>query len=217
MPKHSVKIPRTFHADEVEANRKGLREDYRVYHASRYAKVDEAKGDTAKFFSEICRLKPFTYQLELAELYKQNQFLAVRWPRQTGKSTSIGGLLLQDAYENADLNIGFIGPSWRQTKLNLRRVAGFCRNLPQGSCQVQKTRISFKNGSIIEAFPNNADTIRGNTFHRLWWDETNFTAGDEDLYDAILFTLGTTNGKLVASSTPFNRDSLFWKMCNHKD
>jgi len=35
--------------------------------------------------------------------------------------------------------------------------------------------------------------------------------------DAILFTLTTTNGKLVASSTPFNRDSLFWKMCNHKD
>jgi hypothetical protein len=29
--------------------------------------------------------------------------------------------------------------------------------------------------------------------------------------------LGTTNGKLVASSTAFNRDSLFWKMCNHKD
>ena len=199
------------------AQRRGLREEYRTYNANQCAKVDGAKGDTAKFFTEICRLKPFTYQLELAELYWKNQFLAVRWPRQTGKSTSIGGLLLQDAYENPDLNIGFIGPSWRQTKLNLRRVAGFCRNLPQGSCHVQKTRISFKNGSVIEAFPNNADTIRGNTFHRLWWDETNFTAGDEDLYDAILFTLGTTNGKLVASSTPFNRDSLFWRMCNHKD
>jgi phage FluMu gp28-like protein len=217
MPKHPTKHPRTFHADEAEAHRKGLREDYRVYHASKYAKVDAAKGDTAKFFSEICRLKPFTYQLELAELYRQNQFFAVRWPRQTGKSTSIGGLLLQDAYENPDLNIGFIGPSWRQTKLNLGRVAGFCRNLPPGSCHVQKTRISFKNGSVIDAFPNNPDTIRGNTFHRLWWDETNFTANDEDLYDAILFTLGTTNGKLVASSTPFNSDSLFWKMCNHKD
>ena len=60
----------------------------------------------------------------------KHQFLAVRWPRQTGKSTSIGALLLQDAYENNDLNIGFIGPSFRQTKLNLRRVAGFCRNLP---------------------------------------------------------------------------------------
>ena len=102
------------------------------HQASKYAKVDAVKGDTARFFTEICRLKPFAYQLELAELYRQNQFLAVRWPRQTGKSTSIGGLLLQDAYENPDLNIGFIGPSWRQTKLNLRRVAGFCRNLPAG-------------------------------------------------------------------------------------
>jgi hypothetical protein len=107
-------------------------------------------GDTVRFFSEICHLKPFAYQFELAELYKKNQFLAVRWPRQTGKSTSIGGLLLQEAYENPDLNIGFIGPSWRQTKLNLRRVAGFCRNLPQGNCHIQKTKISFKNGSVIE-------------------------------------------------------------------
>jgi hypothetical protein len=189
-----AKCPRTFNSREVQAHWRGLQEEYRLHQASKFAKVSEVKGDTSKFFSEICRLKLFNYQLEFAELYKQNQFFAVRWP-----------------------NIGFIGPSWRQTKLNLRRVAGFCRNLPQGSCHIQKTRISFKNGSVIEAFPNNADTIRGNTFHRLWWDETNFTAGDEDLYDAILFTLGTTNGKLVASSTPFNRDSLFWKMCNHKD
>lgn len=211
------KCPRTFNSSEIQAQWRGLREEYRIHQASTLAKVDAVKGDSVKFFTEICHLKPFAYQIELAELYRQNQLLAVRWPRQTGKSTSIGGLLLQDAYENPDLNIGFIGPSWRQTKLNLRRVAGFCRNLPQGSYHIQKTRISFKNGSVIEAFPNNPDTIRGNTFHRLWWDETNFTAADEDLYDAILFTLGTTNGKLIASSTPFNRDSLFWKMCNHKD
>ena len=208
---------RRFNSRELQAQWQGLREDYRIHQAAKVAQVDAVKGDTANFFNEICRLKPFAYQLELAELYRKNQFLAVRWPRQTGKSTSIGGLLLQDAYENNDLNIGFIGPSYRQTKLNLRHVAGFCRNLPAGTCQVQRTRISFKNGSVIEAFPNNADTIRGNTFHRLWWDETNFTPGDDELYDAILFTLGTTNGKLIASSTPFNRDSLFWKMCNHKD
>ncbi len=208
---------RRFRPDEVLKQRSGLREDFKAYVAAKYSKVEEVKSDTTKFFVDVCRLKPFAYQLELAQLYKQNQFLAVRWPRQTGKSTSIGGLLLQDAYENPDLNVGFIGPSWRQTKLNLRRVASFCRNLPPGSCSIQKTRISFKNGSVIEAFPNNSDTIRGNTFHRLWWDETNFTAGDEELYDAILFILGTTNGKLIASSTPFNSDSLFWKMCNHKD
>jgi phage FluMu gp28-like protein len=211
------KFPRTFNSSEIQSQWRGLREEYRIHQQSKLAKVDAVKGDTQKFFNEICHLKPFAYQMDLAELYRQNQFLTVRWPRQTGKSTFIGGLLLQDAYETNDLNIGFIGPSWRQTKLNLRRVAGFCRNLPAGTCNIQRTRISFKNGSVIEAFPNNPDTIRGNTFHRLWWDETNFTSGDDELYDAILFTLGTTNGKLIASSTPFNTDSLFWRMCNHKD
>ena len=209
--------PRRFNSVEIESQWRGLREEFRLHQLQTAAKAEGAKGDTVAFFTQVCHLKPFVYQLALADLYRQNQFLAVRWPRQTGKSTFIGGLLLQDAYENKDLNIAFIGPSWRQTKLNLRRVAGFCRNLPAGTCHIQRTRISFKNGSFIEAFPNNPDTIRGNTFDRIWWDEVNFTSGDDDLYDAILFTLGTTNGKLVASSTPFNSDSLFWRMCNHKD
>jgi phage FluMu gp28-like protein len=208
---------RCFHPDELKAQWEGLREDVRIYEESKVAEVDAVKGDTAKFFEKICHLQPYAYQLELAELYRNNQFLAVRWPRQTGKSTFIGALLLQDAYQNPNLNIGLVGPGWRQTKLNLRHIANFCHNLPTRTCTIQKTRISFKNGSFIEAFPNNPETIRGNTFHRIWWDETNFTSGDDELYDAILFTLGTTNGKLVASSTPFSTDSLFWRMCNHKD
>lgn len=215
-PNKPMKQPRRLRHSDLQSQLRYLYEDVEDYRAAQSARINAALGDPAWFLGQVCRLKPFEYQLELARLYRQNQFLAVRWPRQTGKSTVIGGLMLQDAYENPDLNIAFLGSSWRQTKLNLRRVGGFCRNLPSGTCMVLRTRISLSNGSVIEAFPNNPDTIRGNTFHRLWWDECNFTAGDEDLYDAILFTLGTTNGKLVASSTPFNSDSLFWKMCNYK-
>ncbi|MCW3984266.1 MAG: hypothetical protein NWE96_09780 [Candidatus Bathyarchaeota archaeon] len=102
-------------------------------------------------------------------------------------------------------------------QLNIRRMGGFCRKLPQRGLHVQKTRISLPNDSVIEAFPNYPDTIRGPTFSIIWWEECNFTPNDEDLYDAILFTLGTTNGRLIATSTPWNTDSLFWKMCNHKD
>jgi hypothetical protein len=181
------------------------------------ANVLEVSKDTFKFLEQYCKLNPYWYVLELVRNFEQFQFNAVRWPRQTGKSTCIGALHLADAWNTPDLNIGFVGPSWRQTKLNIRRVASFCRNLPQQALHVQNTKITLSNGSIIEAFPNNPDTIRGNTFHRIWWDEVNFTANDEDLYDAILFTLGTTNGKLTASSTPFSTDALFWKMCNHKD
>ncbi len=187
------------------------------HEAELLANVLEVSKDTLKFLEQYCKLNPYWYVLELARNYEQFQFNAVRWPRQTGKSTTIGALHLADAWNNPDLNIGFVGPSWRQTKLNIRRVASFCRNLPQQGLHIQKTKITLPNGSVIEAFPNNPDTIRGNTFHRIWWDEVNFTPNDEDLYDAILFTLGTTNGKLTASSTPFNTDALFWKMCNHKD
>ena len=209
--------PRTFRADRLFFERNQLRKDVSIAEAAAQLKAKVETSDAVKFLIDYCKLKPYKHTLEIARMYKQYQFMAVRLPRQTGKSTTIGALILQDAWEHPDLYVGFIGPSWRQTKLNIRRVASFCRNLPHLGLQVQRTRITLPNGSVIEAFPNNADTIRGNTFDRLWWDETNFTPNDEDLYDAILFTMSTKkDAKLIATSTPFNTDSLFWKMCNHE-
>jgi phage FluMu gp28-like protein len=37
---------------------------------------------------------------------------------------------------------------------------------------------------------------------------------DSELYDATLFTLGTTNGGLIATSTPWSLDHIFYKMYN---
>lgn len=211
------KSPRTLDLKGYQRHRDALERLALLQEAREVEAVNVVSKDTMRFLEVYCKLKPYGYLLDLVKNYEAFQFNAVRWPRQTGKSTCIGALHLADAWNIAELNIGFVGPSWRQTKLNISRVARFCRNLPQQGLHLLKTRISFPNGSVIEAFPNNPDTIRGNTFHRIWWDEVNFTADDEGLYDAILFTLGTTNGKLTASSTPFNRDSVFWKMCNHKD
>jgi len=111
-----------------------------------------------------------------------------------------------------------VGPSWRQAKLIIRRISYFVRNLPPGMCfKPLKTVIRFTNGSVVEAFPNNPDTIRGPTLHVVYCDEMNFLPNDEEMYDAILFTLGTTDGKFVCSSTPWNQDSIFYKIFNHKD
>jgi len=212
-----LKKPRSLTLPDYRGLRDAVEGHVDTLEAQEVAAVTEVSHDYMKFLEKYCKLKAYWYLLELIESYREYQFNAVRWPRQTGKSTCIGALHLADAWNNEDLSIGFVGPSWRQTKLNIRRISSFCRNLPQQGLHVQKTKITCPSGSVIEAFPNNPDTIRGNTFHRIWWDEVNFTANDEDLYDAILFTLGTTNGKLTASSTPFNSDALFWKMCNHKD
>jgi len=180
--------------------------------------VNSLQDDVKGFFEQIFGFTPFKYQLELADLFEKNQFTAVRWSRQTGKSFCVSALLLKYAWDHPDSYIAIVGPSFRQTKLNIRRMGGFARKLPQQpGLQIQKTRITLPNGSVIEAFPNNPDTIRGPTFKVIWIEEANFIPNDEDLYDAVLFTLGTTNGKLIATSTPFNTDSLFWRMFNHRD
>ena len=179
--------------------------------------VEKLKKKPSEFFKQILGFEPYNYQKELIELFENNQFLAARWCRQSGKSWTISALLLNYALNHEDCYIAVVGPSWRQTKLNIKRIGYFLRKLPnKEGIQTQRTRINFKNGSTIEAFPNNPDTIRGPTLNVVWWDETNFTANDVELYDSILFTLGTTDGKLICTSTPWNTDSLFWKMCNHK-
>ncbi len=212
------KSPRAMHKDRLFEERAGLRSDIAAAEQLGERKVQSLGGDVKSFFEQVFGFTPYRYQLELAEMFEKNQFTAVRWARQTGKSFSVSALLLKYAWEHPDSYIAIVGPSWRQTKLNIRRMGGFCRKLPQQQgLHIQKTRITLPNGSMIEAFPNNPDTIRGPTFKVIWIEEANFVPDDEELYDAILFTLGTTNGKLIATSTPWNTDSLFWKMCNHKD
>jgi hypothetical protein len=105
---------------------------------------------------QIFGFTPFKYQLELADLFEKNQFTAVRWSRQTGKSFCVSALLLKYAWDHPDSYIAIVGPSFRQTKLNIRRMGGFARKLPQlPGLHIQKTRITLPNGSVIEAFPNN--------------------------------------------------------------
>ncbi len=181
-------------------------------------KAKKAAADQPSWFRNTLGFVPFSYQQELIDDFNLFQFLAARWCRQSGKSWIISALLLNYAVTHDDSYIAVVGPSWRQTKLNIRRMGYFLRKLPPSQyLKPGRTILRFTNGSVIEAFPNNPDTIRGPTLNVVWWDEVNFTPNDADLYDAILFTLGTTDGKLIATSTPWNADSIFWKMCFHKD
>jgi phage terminase large subunit-like protein len=166
----------------------------------------------------VLGFKPYSYQEQFIRLFEQNQFTAARWCRQSGKTFIISALLLWYAVTHPNTAIGVVGPSWRQTKRILQRIASLAHKLPKDTAlKPQRTQISLANGSTIEAFPNNPETIRGPTLHVVYADEFNFVANDQELYDAILYTLGTTDGKFVCSSTPWHSDSIFFKIFNHKD
>jgi len=174
--------------------------------------------DPIEFFRNYLGFIPTKYQAELIDFFVKNQFVAACWCRQSGKSTTIAGLLLHYALIHPECYIGIVGPSWRQTKLIIRRINAFLRKLPKPLYhKPQRTIVRLTNGSILEAFPNNPETIRGPTLHAVYADELNFIANDEELFDAVLFTLGTTNGKFICSSTPWSTDSIFYKIFNSED
>ena len=181
-------------------------------------KTEELSANPVDFCREILGFKPYAYQEEFIKLFVEHQFTAARWSRQSGKSFIVAALLLWYATTHPDSAIGLVGPSWRQTKRILSRIGSLSRKLPSGLVFApQRTQIHFTNGSIIEAFPNNPETIRGPTLHVVYADEFNFVPNDQALYDAILYTLGTTDGKFVCTSTPWHTDSVFYKIFTHKD
>jgi hypothetical protein len=195
-----------------------LRQTDQQIKQARIEETQKLSADPTEFCTKILGFKPYPYQKEFIDLFKDNQFTAARWNRQSGKSFIIAALLLWYAATHANSAIGIVGPSWRQTKRILSRIGTFAEKLPPGiAFKPQRTQIHFTNGSTIEAFPNNPETIRGPTLNVVYCDEFNFVPNDEELYSAILYTLGATDGKFVCSSTPWHTDSIFYKIFNHKD
>jgi len=168
--------------------------------------------DPVEFCKSILHFTPTKYQEQF--LKDNNQFISLRWSRQSGKSYIVAARVLWQAVTNNGIHVAIVAPSYRQSRLVLRRTTEFLRFLPgQLISTIEKTRILLRNGSTVEALPNNPLTIRGPTLHLVYCDEMNFIRDDVELYDAILFTLATTNGSFIASSTPGSRDGLFYKIC----
>lgn len=181
------------------------------------AKETEIPNDFIQFCQKMLGLNLTKYQVEAAELLEKHNDVALRWCRQSGKTHLIAAWLLHYALLNPGGHIAIVGPSWRQTIIPVTKMNYFRTKLPSGLFyKPQRTIVRLKNGSVIQAFPNNPNNLRGFTLKIVYCDEMAFIPNDEDMLDAISFTLATTNGKFIASSTPWRTDSVFWKICNEE-
>lgn len=178
-----------------------LQQSHQIVDNKESKRTQKLSENPIQFFKQIVGFEPTQYQVDLIHKFLTNQFIAARWCRQSGKSWIISALLLWYAVTHPDSYIAVVGPSLRQAKYIIRRIAYFLKKLPQGMYfKPLRTVLQFTNGSVIEAFPNNPDTIRGPTLNVVYCDEMNFLPNDEDMYDAILFTLGTTDGKFICAA-----------------
>lgn len=183
--------------------------------------AEEVPLDPVEFCNEWLGYKPFKYMWPF--LRDESHFVANVQARQTGKTFNGMAKLLWIGFRYPGSLILVTAPKYDQVKNiafkalgeHLRRMKNRNPELYRahfGDRNVLRTIVRFRNGSQILAESPVPDTIRGHTAKVIYLMECNFIRDDEDLYTAVLFTLNTTNGYLYAESTPWNTDSVFYRM-----
>ena len=123
--------------------------------------------------------------------------------RQSGKTTVSALLGLSVALQGSAALVIIVSPSQRQSAEMLRTIAGFHSKL-KGAPELRSEsilRAELANGSRILALPGTEKTIRGYAGADLVIiDEA--ARVEDDLIAAVRPMLATSNGKLIALTTP---------------
>ena len=211
---------------------------YRRVERAEDAATEEASGDKAKpivwdektealyakeavrFAEEVLRFKPLPYQVKLLEDTKKR--IVVIWPRQSGKTTTLSVRMIWYAATHKRTSSLIVAPGLRQSMIVMDRVHAFLLSMDKPLrrkivAKMQRTVIWFQNGSQLVALPNSPNLLRGYTAHNVLTDESAFFREDELVFYSVLFPmLQTTDGTLIASSTPWGKDSVFYKFTQEK-
>jgi len=177
--------------------------------------------DPVEFCRALFKFEPTEYQAKL--LRDQSKRIAVRWSRQAGKTTTIALRALWFALTHPKTLTLVVGPSLRQSMILGDRIQDYLASLPSETRRAlvdrqQRTVIRCRNHSRIVILPNSPQLLRGYTAHLVLPDEANFFHDDELVFYNVLYPmLATTDGALIASSTPWNRDSVFYRMCHSEE
>lgn len=173
-----------------------------------------------EFAIKILGFNPTSYQVKLLE--DKEKRIVVVWPRQSGKTTTLAVRMIWYAVTHPRTTSLIVAPGHRQSMIVMDRIHRFLLSINKPLrrlivAKMQRTVIWFKEGSQIVALPNNPNLLRGYTASNVLTDESAFFRDDELVFYSVLFPmLQTTDGTLIASSTPWGKDSVFYKFTQEK-
>ncbi|MDH5483360.1 MAG: terminase family protein [Candidatus Bathyarchaeota archaeon] len=177
-----------------------------------------------KFFKNVLRLKPYPYQAKF--LLDRSPLKVTRWPRRAGKTTVMTGDDIHFAATNKRAVILAMMPKFTQTKeIYFQGEGGLHEHLARMDkkfydyiiAEELQTIIRFRNRSRILAEVPEPFTIRGHGPKKISIDEMNFIRKDRDLWLSALLPMTLTRKVYInVASTPWNKDSIYWKMCYDK-
>lgn len=153
-------------------------------------------------------IAPDPWQTEI--LRSQPRRALVCWGRQSGKSTTFAASALHTAfYRPGTLTILASFNHDKAKDLLARAMALYKPYEDEFPLTAETTEHAmFANGSEILTIPARPGSARGPTAHKVILDEAAWTS--ETLLSEVLYTLSTTNGPLIALSTPPEQPRGWW-------
>ena len=174
-----------------------------VYFCCKYIKVKTLdKG--------IMPFELYDYQQKFVKTIHDNRFTISKWPRQSGKSTSVIGYICHYVTFNQSVNVAILANKLKTAKDELfAKLQLAYENLPhflqQGVVEWNKTSFKLENGSRVVCDATSSSAIRGGSYNLLLLDEYAFLPSHiaEEFYSSTYPTIsaGLTT-KLIIVSTP---------------
>jgi len=171
--------------------------------------------DPVLFAQKALKFNPTEYQIKL--LRETSKRIVVIYPRQSGKSTTIAARAIWFACRNSKTVTLIVAPGLRQSMIMMDRIHIFLMDMARPLRKefvgkMQRTVVWFKNGSQIIALPCSTNQLRGYSANQCICDESAFFRDDQTMFYSVLFPmLQTTQGTLIASSTPWTKNSVFYQ------
>jgi len=161
---------------------------------------------------------PWEFQRELLDKIHNNRFVITKYPRQSGKSTSVIAYILHYVLFNPQVTVGILANKLQTARELLSRLKMAYENLPkwmqQGVEEWNKSSIDLENGSRILASSTSSSAVRGGSFNMIFLDEFAYVPQEvaEEFFSSVYPTIASgKSSKVLIVSTPKGLN-LFYKL-----
>ena len=157
-------------------------------------------------------LVPFNmwdFQKDLVNLIHDNRFVIAKFPRQTGKSTTVIGYILWYTLFQSNMSVAVLANKLSTARELLSRLQLAYEHMPrwlqQGIKAWNKSNIELENGSKIIAAATSGPAIRGGSFNLIFLDEFAHVPKEiaEEFFSSVYPTISSgKTTKVLIVSTP---------------
>jgi len=173
-----------------------------VYFIKNYVKIVNLNEGLVPF-------ELYEFQERFVKTIHNNRFTISKFPRQSGKSTTVIAYILHTVLFNPNQNVAILANKLATARELLHRLKLAYEHLPrwlqQGVLSWNKGSIELENGSKILASATSSSAVRGNSFNLILLDEfayVPFNIADE-FFSSVYPTISSGKStKVIIVSTP---------------